>query len=151
MHDPRLNPARGAGYIVDANAGHHSLSSRTITLEQGKSIGSDPALQVGQLAVYGDYDRKGPMYSVGFSAFQLITNSGLCSLAALNIAVPVAEFMAAVTGWDFSWAEGLTAGKRVLTLRQAFNLLLKRSCSGWHVTFTGKPNRRSSALQVVSP
>jgi aldehyde:ferredoxin oxidoreductase len=35
---------------------------------------------------------------------------------------PVAELIAAVTGWDFGWAEGLKAARRILTLRQAFNV-----------------------------
>lgn len=121
MHDSRLNPARGAGYVIDANPGHHSLSSPAGTLEQGKSLGSDPALQAPKSAIYGDYDKKGQTYSIGFNYFQLLSNSGLCSLAALFIAVPVAEFIAAVTGWNFGWAEGLAAGQRAMTLRQAFN------------------------------
>jgi aldehyde:ferredoxin oxidoreductase len=33
----------------------------------------------------------------------------------------VVELIAPVTGWDFSWEEGLKAGRRILTLRQAFN------------------------------
>ena len=31
------------------------------------------------------------------------------------------ELIAQVTGWDFGWEEALKAGRRVLTLRQAFN------------------------------
>ena len=33
----------------------------------------------------------------------------------------MAELIAPVTGWDFGWEEGLKAGRRILTLRQAFN------------------------------
>jgi len=46
----------------------------------------------------------------------------MCAFTAVfNPGVPVAEFVAAVTGWDFTWLEGLNAGHRILTLRQAFN------------------------------
>lgn len=38
-----------------------------------------------------------------------------------NNAGPVAELIAAVTGWDMDWAEALKAGRRILTMRQAFN------------------------------
>ena len=31
------------------------------------------------------------------------------------------ELLAPLTGWDMNWAEGLKAGRRILTLRQAFN------------------------------
>jgi aldehyde:ferredoxin oxidoreductase len=33
----------------------------------------------------------------------------------------LAELIAYVTGWDFGWEEALKAGRRILTLRQAFN------------------------------
>ena len=33
----------------------------------------------------------------------------------------MAELIAPVTGWDVDWKEGLATGKRILTLRQAFN------------------------------
>jgi len=33
----------------------------------------------------------------------------------------LAELISSVTGWDLSWEEALKAGRRVLTLRQAFN------------------------------
>jgi aldehyde:ferredoxin oxidoreductase len=33
----------------------------------------------------------------------------------------VVELLRPVTGWDMDWDEGLKAGRRILTLRQAFN------------------------------
>jgi aldehyde:ferredoxin oxidoreductase len=33
----------------------------------------------------------------------------------------VAELIAGASGWDFGWDEALKAGRRILTLRQAFN------------------------------
>jgi aldehyde:ferredoxin oxidoreductase len=34
---------------------------------------------------------------------------------------PIAELIAGAGGWDFGWEEALLAGRRILTLRQAFN------------------------------
>ena len=46
----------------------------------------------------------------------------MCALYAVNTTPPeLAELIADVTGWDFGWEEALKAGRRVLTLRQAFN------------------------------
>jgi len=128
FHDTRLKPTYGTLYAIDANPGRHVVCGQAGTLELGvysgskpASLGPEPVFQVPALELFGDYDKKGPIYSIGHSFNQLITSSGLCTLAALFIVVPVAEFMAAVTGWDFSLAEGLKAGQRILTLRQAFN------------------------------
>ncbi len=61
------------------------------------------------------------MYAKGEEYYQLLSSSGLCALYAIHFALPVAELIAPVTGWDFGWEEGLKTGKRILTLRQAFN------------------------------
>lgn len=121
-HDPRLNPSKGTIYFADANPGRHVDSGGITTLEHGVPLGSDPALQAPKLDMYGDYTSKGPMYATGAEFYQLFSSSGLCSLLFVNNTGPVAEFISAVTGWDFSWAEGLKAGHRILTLRQAFNV-----------------------------
>jgi len=120
-HDPRVNPCQGTAYFADADPSRHMQTQGTIALEQGGSLGSDPVLQVPRLEVYGDYTSKGQMYAIGAEFYQLFSSSGLCALLLVNNTAPVAELVAAVTGWDFDWAEGLKAGRRILTLRQAFN------------------------------
>jgi aldehyde:ferredoxin oxidoreductase len=53
---------------------------------------------------------------------QLFSDTGMCLFAlSAGCDFPLIEFMRAVTGWDFSAAEALETGKRILTLRQAFN------------------------------
>lgn len=120
-HDPRNSPALGTSIMSDAQPACHMNTEGTNLLEQGLPLGSDPLLQSPKLAVYGDYERKGPMYATGAAYYQLLSSSGLCALYTVAFAVPVAELVAPVTGWDFSWEEGLKAGRRILTLRQAFN------------------------------
>jgi len=120
-HDPRNNPCRGTGYIADADPGRHMETEYTTVLEHGGSLGADPALRTPKLEVYGDFQNKGHMYAVGAEFYQLLSSSGLCALLGIDNVVPVAELIAAVTGWDFRWTEGLEVGRRILTLRQAFN------------------------------
>jgi aldehyde:ferredoxin oxidoreductase len=123
MHDTRNWPARAAGYIVDAEASNHSFSDGAMMLELGVPLGFDLALQAPQVDLHGDYENKGPMYKMGFEFFELLSSAGLCSLTMIfNPVTPVAEYITAVTGWDFTWAEALNAGHRILTLRQAFNV-----------------------------
>ena len=122
MHDTRNWPARAAGYLVDAEASNHAFSDPAMMLDMGIPLGFDPALQAPKVEMHGDYEDKGPLYKMGFEFFELLSSAGMCAFTAVfNPGVPVAEFVAAVTGWDFTWLEGLNAGHRILTLRQAFN------------------------------
>jgi len=120
-HDPRNSPSKGTIYMADAQPAAHMDTEGTALLEQGIALGSDPLLQPIKLEAYGDYGSKGPMYATGAAYYQLLSSAGLCSLYTVAFAVPVVELIAPVTGWDFSWEEGLKAGRRILTLRQAFN------------------------------
>ncbi len=120
-HDPRISPAQGTVYFADANPSRHMESSGTKTLEHGGSLGSDPILSAPVLDFYGDYSSKGPMLALGAQFFQFFSSAGLCALLLLGSTVPAAEYVSAVTGWDMDWSEALKNGKRILTLRQAFN------------------------------
>ena len=120
-HDPRTSPAQGTGYFADANPGRHVESSGTQTLEHGGALGDNPVLSTPALDRYGDYSKKGPMLALGAQFFQFYSSAGLCGLLLLGSTVPAAEYVGAVTGWEMDWSEALRAGKRILTLRQAFN------------------------------
>jgi aldehyde:ferredoxin oxidoreductase len=120
-HDPRTSPAQGTGYFADACPGRHMESAGTQTLENGGALGNDPVLSTPGLDRYGDYAGKGPMLALGAQFFQFYSSAGLCALLLLGGTAPAAEYVSAVTGWDMDWSEALRAGKRILTLRQAFN------------------------------
>ncbi len=71
---------------------------------------------------FSDFDKKGQIYAVGAAYHQLLDDAGMCALYTVNTTPPdLAELISGVTGWDFGWEEALKAGRRVLTLRQAFN------------------------------
>lgn len=122
IRDPRLYPARGTAYLVDPTPGRHTTGSPMVVVERGGILGPAPVLQTPKLEIYGDYYRKGPMYALALDYWQLFNSSGVCEFAMFTGALPLAEFISAVTGWDFSTAEGLTAGRRIQTVRQAFNV-----------------------------
>jgi aldehyde:ferredoxin oxidoreductase len=121
FHDARMNPALGTVMMVDPNPAHHGDCKITALLDNGGPIGSDPALQMPKLP-FDAFEQKGPMYALGFSLHQLVNAAGICALYTNNIEPPpLDQLIAAVTGWDFGWAEGVKTGRRILTLRQAFN------------------------------
>jgi aldehyde:ferredoxin oxidoreductase len=122
FHDPRMSPAGGTAFISDANPSHHMNSQIAGMLENGAPVGSDPALQAPKTNPFEDFDKRGPVYALGFAYQQLLDDAGMCALYTVNTPPPeLAELIAHVTGWDFGWEEALRAGRRVLTLRQAFN------------------------------
>jgi aldehyde:ferredoxin oxidoreductase len=114
-HDPRLSPSLGTANIADANPAHHMDSQITGMLSEGARIGSDPALQAPKQNPFA-------AYAIGSSYHQLLNAAGSCSLYTIaTTPPPIAELIAGATGWDFGWEEALKAGRRILTLRQAFN------------------------------
>ncbi|HSW40857.1 MAG TPA: aldehyde ferredoxin oxidoreductase family protein, partial [Acidobacteriota bacterium] len=114
-HDPRMSPALGAANIADANPAHHMDSLITGMLADGASIGSDPSLKASKENPFEEY-------AIGSGYHQLLNASGMCSLYTVATAPPpLAELIAGAAGWDFGWKEALDAGRRILTLRQAFN------------------------------
>jgi aldehyde:ferredoxin oxidoreductase len=165
FHDPRISPALGTANIADANPAHHMDSQITGMLNEGAPIGSDPALQASKSNPYSSY-------IIGSAYHQLLNAAGLCSLYTVaTTPPPIAELISGASGWDFEWEEALLAGRRILTLRQAFNAregltpdkfeLPKRIASsakidysalrdgyfsemGWD-TKTGKPSKKSLA------
>ena len=120
-HDPRLSPAHGTHYIADAQPANHLGPAPMAVLDGGGALGSDPLLQSDSATQFGDYDKKGDIYARGCSYYQLLSSSGLCALYCQFYNPPVVELLRPVTGWDMDWAEGLTAAKRILTARHAFN------------------------------
>ena len=121
-HDPRMAPSSGTFYIGDAQPAQHLGPQAMGVLEQGAALGSDPLLQPGDSgAMYGDYEKKGDIYARGAAYMQLLSSAGLCALYGQFYTPPLVELLRPVTGWDMDWSEGLRAGRRILTLRQAFN------------------------------
>lgn len=120
-HDPRLSPALGTHYIADSQPACHMGSQGADLLDKGLPLGEDPLLESPKFSVYGDYDKKGLTYAKGYEYFQLVSSGGLCALYTIQFAIPIVELIRPVTGWNIDWNEGLKIGKRILTLRQAFN------------------------------
>jgi aldehyde:ferredoxin oxidoreductase len=121
MHDPRGGPALGLYYIADATPSQHCGSQSMGILDGGGQLGSDPLLQSASKEVFGGYDQKAEHFARGAAYWHLLSAAGLCALYSQFDTPPVVELLRPVTGWDMNWKEGLDAGKRILTLRQAFN------------------------------
>ncbi len=120
-HDPRMAPPLGTEMFADANPAHHMDCKVARMLDTGAPIGKDPALQMPKLP-FDAFDQKGPLYALGFAYNQVLNAAGMCALLAGNVAPPpIAELISGVTGWDLGYEETIQIGRRILTMRQAFN------------------------------
>jgi aldehyde:ferredoxin oxidoreductase len=111
-HDPKHDYHWGVSYMMDPTPARHTQNAEVFR----------PMGQVVQL------DRKssssvGLEYGAGGMMHQVVNASGICAFvySCLPSQSALADFMAAVTGWDASLEELTKKGERILNMRQAFN------------------------------
>jgi len=121
FHDPRVFPLRGLGYLVHPTPGRHMTSMASIRLEGEGKLGAYSELQ--RPGGDNELEKGGRIHALAASYSQAFVNTGMCLFAlSAGTAVPLVEFIRAVTGWDFTVSEAISAGKRSLALQQAFNV-----------------------------
>jgi len=119
-HDPRVSLGYGWGYAVDPTPARHTASQ----VKDGVMHGVPTSPKGFQVAEVDPLDVAGdaPEYAKCSGADKLWTSAGLCIFGLYPETMPLAEAISALTGWDFTLDEGLKAGQRIQTLRQAFNI-----------------------------
>ncbi len=121
MHDPRLFPLRGLGYIANPAPGRHMTALASIRLEGEGRLATYPGVQ--RPEADNQLEKSGKIHALGSSYSQAFGNSGLCLFALSGGSnIPLVEFISAATGWDFTASEAISAGRRSLSLQQAFNM-----------------------------
>jgi len=121
-HDPRISPAWGTVYTCDPTPSRHTAGHEMWFAEMRRKISPYPELYYPD-AVQEDTQHKGKLYADTHNYHDLVASAGLCYfISSLQSGYHTIEFIAAVTGWDFTLKEGLEAGRRIETVRQAFNL-----------------------------
>lgn len=121
LHDPRLFPLRGLSYIANPTPARHMTSMASIRLEGEGKLATYPELQRPE----GDdeVEKRGKIHALASSYSQTFGNSGMCLFAlSAGSDIPLVEFIRAATGWDFTVAEAISAGKRSLSFQQTFNM-----------------------------
>jgi aldehyde:ferredoxin oxidoreductase len=120
MHDSRLDPGFAIAYQCEPTPGRHSISSyQYIDLYSvGKMF---PRAKQMIKAAKGKQSKNIKGYAAGTYYMQLVNSAGMCFFGAITSALPVVEWLNAVTGWDLPADEFLKTGERILSLRKAFN------------------------------
>jgi aldehyde:ferredoxin oxidoreductase len=120
-HDPRHWNEAGLQYQVSPTPGRHTQGGgewNEISEEALASLGADPDLKKKDPVRY-----LGQAYAAHLAWWNVLQASGLCYFASMSVDPQyVAEFVSAVTGWDFDMAECAETGERIEVMRHLFNL-----------------------------
>jgi aldehyde:ferredoxin oxidoreductase len=97
------------------------ISMASIRLEGEGKLGTYPELK--RPEGEDDPDKSGKTHALAASYGQTFANSGMCLFAlSAGSKFPLVEFICAATGWNFTPEEAIIAGRKSLTLQQAFNI-----------------------------
>jgi aldehyde:ferredoxin oxidoreductase len=122
-HDPRFTSLMGVTYIADPTPGRHTAGSASWNETFGMGFELPGAgLPKHEVNVkWKGNDGKGVAQAHFSNAHQAMNGLGLCMFTALTGPLPWVDFVNALTGWDLTQADLLTAGERIQNLRAAFN------------------------------
>ena len=131
-HDPRVSYGFGWTYVCDPTPARHTSGLFKHAHDCRMPFATAPELNFPEPDPL-DVEANAPIYAICSDIDRLWTSAGLCLFALASENLPLAEVISAVTGWDFTLAEGLKAGRRIQTLRQAFNFREGIRTSEWRL------------------
>jgi aldehyde:ferredoxin oxidoreductase len=122
LHNALFLPSRGTGFVCDPTPGRHTAAPMA-RLEGGPGAYAPyPELRIDKFERYA-YSGKGPLSATASRYLQVGNCAGVCVMPFMFFGTyPLIELLNAVTGWGMDVSEALTAGARIQTLRQSFNL-----------------------------
>ena len=122
LHEPRLKPGFGLGYMVNPHGADHCTNMNDpmyATAEQLKEL--EPLGILEPFPVTDIGPRKVALFKAIQSKQIILDSSVLCMFLPYSIK-QVADLVAAVTGWDTGITEQLVVAERILTMARSFNI-----------------------------
>mgnify|MGYP001827431914 FL=1 len=122
LHNALFLPSRGTGFVCDPTPGRHTAATMARIDGGPGAYAPYSELKIEAFDRY-TYTGKGPMSATASSYLQAGASAGLCLMPLMFFGnFPFVDFFNAVTGWNLEVSEVLTAGERIQTLRQCFNV-----------------------------
>jgi aldehyde:ferredoxin oxidoreductase len=122
LHNALFLPSRGTGYVCDPTPGRHTAAPMARIDAGPGAMAPYPELKIEEFERYS-YTGKGPLSAKASGYLQAGASAGVCLFPMIFFGnYPLVEFFNAVTGWDLATSDILTAGARIQTLRQCFNI-----------------------------
>ena len=130
-HVPTATIGHAWGYVNDPTPARHTTTHFKMSHDSNAPdyFYSDSLPKLDPL----DIEANAPVFATCSDLERLWTSAGLCVFAIWPGTLPLVEAISAVTGWDFTLAEGLRAGRRIQTLRQAFNIREGVNTTQWRI------------------
>ncbi len=115
MHDPRCTPGLALTYKMDSTPARHTQGGELVGPLGVKLPGSElPKYQ---------YSGKGEMHKMQMCYVHTLNATGGCLFAYISYPVQyMADFLRAITGFEYKQEDMLIIGERIANLRHAFNL-----------------------------
>ena len=133
-HDPRVSVGMGWGYVCDPTPGRHTAAIAAILYYSGLDFPESKELGLPPLEDPFDLDVNAKVYAICSDMERFWWAAGLCAFAWWPETLPLIEAVRAATGWqDFDLQEVLKTGRRIQTLRQAFNIREGVKPSQWRL------------------
>ena len=126
MHDPKFDPGFAAAYHCEPTPGRHTITSlQYLDLEElnKRFSRAKKAPFISSHKARYTYDDKGEDLMVASFFKMIMDGCGLCLFGTqVGGNMPVAEWINAATGWDFTNDDYLATGERIHLLRHSFNV-----------------------------
>lgn len=126
MHDPKVDPMMGVTYSADPTPGRHTTSGNLYYSQSSlwNYVSWAPRVRIHPKSQDFEPTETEALRNVAMTAFKmLVDGTGSCYYAMLMGVqhFPIFEYLNAATGWNRTPDEYMETGKRMQTLRQAFN------------------------------
>ncbi len=131
-HDPRVSIGYGWAYICDPTPGRHTPAIAQTVYYSGLDLPLPEEIGLPKLGDKYDIETNAQIYATCSDIERFWWAAGLCTFAWFPETLPFIEAIKKVTGWeDFTLTELLKTGRRIQTLRQAFNIREGIDTTNW--------------------
>lgn len=122
MHDGKYHPGLAMFYKIDATPGRHTQGGPW-ALDNPRDWAVSLVGEEYPTDYKYNYPGKGELYKKTATMVHVVNSSGLCYFSWVAVDPRhVPEFLAAITGWDYTMEECFRTGEKIANIRHAFNI-----------------------------
>jgi aldehyde:ferredoxin oxidoreductase len=121
LHDPRNDAGYAIAYQCEPTPGRHTIGCY-MHANLFRVQDMVPKVQRALKRALNENQKNAYLYTASSIYMQLMNGCGMCLFGRITSALPLFEYLNAVTGWEMSADEYYETGERILSLRKAFNV-----------------------------
>ncbi len=121
LHDPRNDAGYAIAYQCEPTPGRHTIGCY-MHANLFRVQDMVPKVQRALKRAQNESQKNAYLYTASSIYMQIMNGCGMCLFGRITSALPLFEYLNAVTGWEMSADEYYETGERILSLRKAFNV-----------------------------